>query len=377
MDLPQLSQHHVFSDKILTLLPPEALPRLQTTCTHLQSHIQDLPEAIWVQAACSQLPAYHPIFRSLHTVRAYLCLHSDMHKAFSPSQAPVKLAEVSMSWAKGSTASPDFSKSACIKDQEVMWTELTTGRLLGTWDFSTVLQGRKVQKVTCSPSGKHLCAVLWPEPPVDPDLLGFTSCHIIDTKAGAVDGDNTAPPGCVGCFCGWAPDGQQFWCVAQGTGPANGHQIASIYGTSCTCIAHARLPHGMHRAWAPDSTAVAMCGESPNEIWLWTLSGGLGGVCHSIMPCGPPHSPIQWSPDSSLVYCTMAHLEQLLCYDRQASLVHSCMLSIVPTYACLGCLRGQEQQQQYSAAIVQRTVSSQHAQSVRALLRAIVGRTYA
>ena len=110
MDLLQFSSHHVFSDTILTILPPQALCKLQATCKQLHNHIKDLPEAIWVQAAHGQLPAHHPVFSSSKTVREYLRLHYDIHMTFSASQTPARLAGVSVSWFQTMTISPDFSR---------------------------------------------------------------------------------------------------------------------------------------------------------------------------------------------------------------------------------------------------------------------------
>ena len=327
MDLLQLSHHHVFSDMILTQLPLEALGRLQTTCTHLQSHLKDMPEAVWVQAAHSQLPACHPVFSSLQTVQEYLRLHHDIHKTFSPSQTPAGLAQVSVSWAEGITLSPDLSKAAHVEGQQVLLTDLTTKQTLGAYPLPVSLRGRRRDRIVFSPMGKHLCIQLCPGSYVENGHPGpYPACHfIIDLEAGTVTASQ-GPNGGV-WFCSWAPNGHYCLVDVRCPGPVDELEVARIHDTSCRCIAEARLPmEGTCRAWAPDSTAVVMHQTCMDEFQLWNLSGKSSGVKHGVLPSQSAIGGVHWSPDSSLLYCT-ANSVQLLCYDRQAILVQSCMLS--------------------------------------------------
>ena len=328
LDLLQLSRHHVFSDMILAQLPLEALGRLQTTCTRLQSHIKDLPEAIWVQAARSQLPACHPVFSSLQTVQEYLRFHFKVHEAFSPSQTPAALAQsASVSWAKGMTASPDLSKAAHITGQQVILTDLTTAQSLGAYPLPVHLRGRRWAQIVFSPTGKHLCIQLC-QAYVElgthgPDPVCY---YIMDLETGTVVASQGPHGG--SWFCSWAPNGRQFLVQASCTGSVDEFEFARVHDTSCSCIAEAQLPRRWeYRAWAPDSTAVVMKQACVDEFQLWNLSGESKGVRHGVVPPQPTIAEFHWSPDSTLLYCTMFQSKQLLCYDRQAVLVQSCMLS--------------------------------------------------
>ena len=250
-----------------------------------------------------------------------------IHKTFSPSQTPARLAEVGVSWAEGMTLSPDLSKAAHVDGQQVLLTDLTIKQTLGTYSFPVDLRGRRRDRVVFSPTGKHLCIQLCPGSYVEKGHPGpCPACYyIIDLEAGTVTASQ-APRG-GSWFCSWAPNGRQFLAEVRCTGPVDELEIARIHDTSCRCIAEARLPmEGTHRAWAPDSTAVVMHQTCMDEYQLWVLSGKSSGVKHGILPSQCAIGGVHWSPDSTLLYCTV-NSEQLLCYNRQAVLVQSCMLS--------------------------------------------------
>ena len=343
LDLLQVSRHHVFSDKILTQLPPEALGRLQATCTRLQRHIKDLPEAIWVQAASSQLPACHPVFSTSRTVQEYLRLHYDVHKTFSPSQTPAALAQsVSLSWDKAmSYPSPDLSKAAHVEGQQVILTDLTTMQTLGVWHLSAEPQSKwdtvDNHSLHFSPSGKHVFIDM-SYARMLANLPSRAICYILDIEAGTV----TAPQGPFFefWFHSWAPSGQYVWVVEQHGDPVTGLYQARMYDTSSRCTAQAQLANGpgpRHSGWAPDSTAVFLDHFSLTGPQLWNLSGESVGVKQGVWPLPASRAQeIHWSPDSTLLYCTTFQSKQLLCYNRQASLVQSCMLSASNVRICLG-----------------------------------------
>ena len=342
LDLLQLSRHHVLSDKILIQLPPEALGRLQATCTRLQSHIKDLPEAIWVQAAHSQLPALHPIFSTSQTVQEFLQLHHDVHKAFSPSQTPAALAQVSLSCNKGMTPSPDLTKAVHVEGQQVILTDLTTMQTLGVWLLTAEPQNSKRHNIDSrllhfSPSGKHIFINMSGARESAPRLRSCAICYIVDTEAGTV----TAPqgPSFESWFFSWAPNGRHVFLVQERPDPVHGLHQARIYDTSCQCTAQAQLAWGpgtRHSGWAPDSTAVFLNHVTLTGPQLWNLSGESVGVKQGVWPPQASIKGMHWSPDSSLLYCTVYHCKQLVCYDRQACLVQSCMLSSSNTRICLG-----------------------------------------
>ena len=357
LDLLQLSRHHVFSDMILTQLPPEAVCRLQATCTRLQSHIKDLPEAIWLQAAHSQLPALHPVFSTPQTVLEYLRLHHDIHKAFTPSQTPAALAQVSLSWNKRMTLSPDLSKAVHVKGQKVILTDLTTKQTLGVWLLSSDPQNSKWDNIDYgylhfSPSGKQIFIDMCGARVISLQSRTHAMCYFVDTEAGTV----TAPqgPSFGFWFYSWAPDGQHIFLVHHRPDPGPGLTWASIYDTSCRCTAQAQLswgPGARHSAWAPDSTAVFLNHFTLKGPQLWNLSGEFVGVKQGVWPPQASVHEIHWCPDSSLLYCTTTQTKQLLCYDRQACLVQSCMLSASDVNICLG-LSAQPRVGAATAAIV-------------------------
>ena len=319
LDLLQLSRHHVFSDMILTQLPLQALGKLQLSCPQLRYLIQDLPEATWLQAAHTQLPACHPIFSSSHTVCAYLRLHSDIHQGFSPTQVPLTLPHVSVSWVDGMTPSPEFSHAARVLGQQVVLADLSTKQGLGAWVLPNLEPGNTKGSLYFSPSSRHICMIV--------DIpWGY---YILDTKPGEM----TAALGpFVGSgFRSWAPNGQQFlgfpWFSKK-----HAYTVVSVSNNCCKVLAEAQLPAGLHSVWAPDSTAVVMYSGLSHSVWLWSLSEGCSGV-KKVPRSSHKIEEMHWGPDSSMI-CYIAASGQLIWYNRHDLVMRSCDLHWRPFHAC-------------------------------------------
>ena len=337
MGLLQLSRHHVFSDLILTQLPLQALGKLQMSCPQLQHLIQDLPEATWLQAAHTQLPACHPIFSSSHTVRTYLRLHSEIHQGFSPTQVPLVLPQVSVSWADSMTPSPDYTKAAHVSGQHVIVTDLMSNQTLGTWLLPEVSDGSRKESLYFNPPGTHLCvkfscdpyAPMWP--PSTPYPFGY---YILDIRAGAMTA--ALGPFADSNLLAWAPSGQHFVGGAPSGGRYYHHNIVSIVDNRCRVLFEAELTYNLEKVWAPDSTAVVMYSSYYSDTWLWNLSEGPAGVRK--LPQPPKQiQELHWSPDSTMI-CYITVFGQLICHSRHDSTRQSCTLDWHPLYVCLGIL---------------------------------------